>query len=339
MNYEELNRKIKSCNIPKVLFFYGEEKYLLENRVKAIKSKIVPSDLEAFNYVVLEGKGTTLEKIAEESEQFPQAADKKLIVIKNSGLFSDATKKCFKDLKKFVPDIPEYVCIIFIEEDFDKKRENILKFIDEVGGVVRFDYMPQNKIEVWAEKKLEKAGKTIIASDLTYMIRCIGTSMTDVSSSCEKLISYLGPNRHKITRDDIKAVVPVNIEVKIYDIFNKDILGGRGERAKKQIMQLKRENQPPTMIMSIIMDQLYELLQAKLLKQDGMDAKEMLVYYDRKPPIFAVNNAIENSKRYSERHLKTLLDKGLKYSMDMKTGRINQWDAVELFVSEMIKND
>ena len=153
------------------------------------------------------------------------------------------------------------------------------------------------------------------------------------------MILYLGDERHKVTRDDIDAVVTKSAEVQVYDIFNKNIIGGRGDKAKEQLKHLKTDNVSPTMVMSIILDQLYELLMCKLLKQDGLTAGEMLEYFDRRPPIFAVNKAIDNGMRYSESYLKKMVDKGLKYSIDMKSGRMGQWDAVELFVSELIKKD
>lgn len=340
MKYEELNRRIKSYNIPKIFFFYGDEKFLLENRVKALKKRIVPEDLEAFNFLALEGKGVGLSQIIEAAEQYPQAADRKMITVKNSGLFDNAASKDFKGFKAYTENLPDYVCLVFIEDEFDKKRENILKFIEDAGGgVVCFEYLPVNKLEVWAEKKLEKAGKQIIAADLSYLIRRTGVSMSSVNSACERLISYLGETRHKITREDINSMVSVSVEAKVYDIFSKDIVNSRGERAKRQLKQLKVENQSASMVMSIIIDQLYELLLVKLLKQDGLQAREMLEYYDRKPPIFAVNNAIENSKKFGEKYLKRMLDRGLKYSIDMKSGKIAQWDAVEMFVSELIKRD
>ncbi len=340
MKYEELNSRIKSYNIPKVFFFYGDEKFLIDNRVKALKKRLVPEDLEAFNFVKFDGKNVTLDEIIDSAEQYPQASERKMILVKNCGLFDNAASKSFKELKEFIKDIPDYICLVFVEDEFDKKREKVLKFIEDAGGgVVNFEYLPVNKLEIWAEKKLEKAGKYIIAADLSYLIRLTGVSMDKISNSCEKLILYLGEARHKVTRADINAVVDVSVEVKVYDIFSKDIVNSRGERAKRQLKQLKTENQSAVMVMSIIIDQLYELLMCKLLKQDGLDAREMLEYYDRKPPIFAVNNAIENSKRFGEKYLKRMLDRGLKYSVDMKTGKIAQWDAVEMFVSELIKKD
>lgn len=337
MKLEELNKRIKSYTIPKVLFFYGEETFMLENRIEAIKKNIIPKSLESFNLNIAEGKAASINTVIEFIEQFPQGSDRKLVIIKNSGLFANANTKDFKQVKEIVADLPDYVCLIFWESNFDKKRERNLKFIEDFGGgVVNFEYMPINKLEIWVERQFEKADKRIIARDLTYFVRITGSSMAMLNLNCKKLISYLGDDRHKITRADIDAVIEKSTDVRVYDIFNKYVIGGNKKAVHEQIKSLKRDNQSPTMVMSIILDQLYELLMCKLLKQDGMNAQQILNYYDRKPPIFAVNNAIENSMRYSESFLKKSVDKGLKYSMDMKTGKVDQWLAVELFVSELL---
>ena len=151
--------------------------------------------------------------------------------------------------------------------------------------IVNFEYLPVNKLEVWAEKQLEKANKKDNCPGFKLFCKNIRSVFDKVKQGYKKLILYLGDERHKVTRDDIDAVVTKSAEVQVYDIFNKNIIGGRGDKAKEQLKHLKTDNVSPTMVMSIILDQLYELLMCKLLKQDGLTAGEMLEYFDRRPPI------------------------------------------------------
>lgn len=338
MTVEELNSAIKSSRIPKLLFILGEEAYLAENRISSIRKKLVQKGTSEFNYTSSDGKITADEIIAA-AETFPQGGDRRVVLIKNSGIFDNLKSSEFKKIKDYAADLPDYVCLIFWEPDFDPKKIKSLKFIEERGGVVNFEYQPVNKLEVWIERTLEKAEKRIIAKDLSYFVRMSGQSMAKLDKECKKLILYMGDDRHKVTREDIDAVVDKSTEVQVYDIFNKNIIGGRGDKAKEQLNKLRCENASPTMVMSVILDQVYELLLCKLLKQDGLTANDMLEYFDRRPPVFAVNKAIENSKRFGEAYLKRMVDKGLKYSIDMKSGKIDQWNAVEMYVSELIKRD
>ncbi len=337
MNLDALNEKIKSGDLPRVLFFCGEEDYMLESRIKAIKKKLIPEDLSAFNYNIIDGK-TTVNDIIQAAEVLPQMSDRRMLVVKNSGLFSNLKTAEYKRLKEYVLNLPYFICLIFWEKDFDPKKIGSLKFIesDAGGGVVNFEFMPVNKLEAWIERTLRGENKNISASELSYFVRSSGRSMRKLGKECGKLISYMGENRHKVTRADIDAVVDKSVEVKVYDIFNKSIIEGRGGKTMEQLGSLKAENAAPTMVLSVILDQVYELLLCKILKQDGMSVNEIMEYYDRRPPLFAVKKAVENSGKYSADRLMRMVDRGLKYSMDIKTGKLDGWDAVDLYVSELI---
>ncbi len=336
MTYDELNKLIRSGAVPRILFFFGEEEFLLDNRVEAIKKKLAPGELARFNCSYFDGKADPDEIIAA-AEMLPQGGDRRLVVVKNSGLFANLTTSGFKSIKSYAAELPDYVCLIFREPGFDPKKLKSLKFIEDAGGgVVNFERMPVNKLEVWVEKTLEKAGKRIPAKDLSYFVRSSGPSMGKLDNECRKLILYMGENRHNVTRADIDAVVDKSAEVKIYDIFSGSIIGGSGGKAMEQLKSLKNENVRPTVVLSVILDGVYELLLCKLLKQDGLTAREMSEYFDRHVPMFAINKAVENSRRYGEGELKRFVDRGLKYSVDIKTGRLDGWDAVELYVSELL---
>ncbi len=336
MTVDELNKIIRSGAIPGALFFFGEERFMLENRLAAIKKKLLPSGLEEFNLAQFEGKATAAEIIAA-AEVLPQIGDRRLVIVKNSGLFANLTTSEFKAIKAYVPELPEYACLVFVESEFDPKKARSLKFIEDAGGgVVNFEYQPVNKLEVWVEKRLAKADKDIIARDLSYFVRIAGPSMAGLDKECRKLILYLGDERRRVTREDIDAVVPKSDEVRLYDIFGKLLAGGKSVGlAREQLARLKAENASPTMVLSVLLDQVYELLLCKLLQQDGMTTAEMLGYFDRKVPLFAVNKALSNGRRFSERALKSLVRKGLGYFTEIKTGRIDGWDAVELYASEI----
>ena len=123
MTIEELNRAIKSYTIPRVFFFFGEETYLLENKIKSIKDKIVPKDLVSFNFSYLNSDKITPDEIIEAAEIFPQVSDRRLVVVKNSGLFSNLTTGNFKSIKEYILNLPEYVCLIFWEDGDVYKRQ------------------------------------------------------------------------------------------------------------------------------------------------------------------------------------------------------------------------
>ena len=335
MKLEELNKQIKSGNLCPMYFFYGEEQFLMKHKIEAIEKKIITPGTEDFNRFYFEGKKLDVEAILETAEQFPQMSEKKLIVVKNSGFFQNANSREYKRIVEAAKDFPEYTCLIFAEEQFDKKKEKNLKFIEDLGGVVEFGFMPVNKVELWLEEKFRKEEKMIAPKDLSYMVNLCGLSLGKIQTEFDKLINFLG-SRNKVTREDIDAVVVQTVEYRVYDMLG-NIIAGKGGKAREQLKYLKDSKEQPTVILGIMIGKLSELLLCKLLREAGLQAKDMVDYFDFKRPLFVVNKTIEESRRYGEPYLKRMIKKGLSYDADIKNGKIEGWAAAELYLAELTK--
>lgn len=335
MTVEELNKQIRTGMVRPVYFFYGEEQYLLENKLTALKKKLISPGMEDFNFFSFDGKKTELSAVLEAVEQFPQMSEKKIVLVKNSGFFNQTTGKEYKQMKEAVKDLPPYTCLIFTEERFDKKKEKNLKFLEEYGGVVEFAYLPVNRVEVWLEDKFRKAEKQILSRDVSYMIRLCGQSLAKVQMESDKLLFYVG-ERIKITREDIDAVVDRTVEYRVYDML-ANIIDGRSGKAREQLKYLKDTREQPTVVLGIMIGKLSELLLCKQLKETGMSMQEIGEYFDFKRPQFVVKKTIEESRRYGEAYLKRMIKKGLTYDVDIKNGRMDGWTAAELYLAELTK--
>ncbi len=335
MTVEELNKQIKSGNLKPVYFFYGEEQYLLANKVDAIEKKLIPPGFEDFNRFRFEGKKTEIEAVLEATEQFPQMAEKKMVIVKNSGFLNNATTREYKRLKEALADFPPYTCLIFVEDNFDKKKEKNLKIIEDVGDVVAFDFLPINRVELWIEERFSKAEKMIAPKDVTYLVNLCGPSLGKLQLQLQKLMNYLG-ERNKVTREDIDAVVDKSVEYRIYDMMDH-VLQGRAQKAQEQMKFLKDTKEQPTLILGLLMGKLSELLLCKLLKEDGLSPQEIGEYFDFRRPAFVVNKTIQESKRYGEPYLKRMLQRGLQLDADIKSGKIDGWTAAEVYLAELLK--
>ncbi len=335
MKLEELNKQIKTGTLRPIYFFYGEEQYLLKHKVETIEKKLISPETESFNRFCFEGKKQEVEAVLEAVEQFPQMSEKKVVVVKNSGFFNNANSREYKRLKEAIPGLPEYTCLIFIEEQFDKKKEKNLKPIEEVGGVLEFSFLPVNKVELWLEEKFRKAEKQIAPKELSYLVQLCGLSLGKIQMEMDKILNYLGA-RNKVTRQDIDAVVTQTVEYRVYDMLN-NIIAGRGGKAQEQMKYLRDSREQPTVVLGIMIGKFSELLLCKLLQESGLQAQEMVEYFEFRRPLFAVNKTIAESKRYGETYLKRMIQNGLSYDADVKSGRMDGWTAAELYLAELIK--
>lgn len=335
MTVEELNKQIKSGNFKSVYFFYGDEQYLLNRKIEAMEKKMIPEGFEDFNRFHFEGKKTDAEAVAAAVEQFPQMAEKKVVVVKNSGFFQQTAGRDYQRMQELIADMPPYTCLIFAEDKFDKKKEKNVKIPESVGGVVEFAYLPVNRVELWIEESFSKAEKMIAPKDVSYMVRICGQSLGHLQNQIQKLMNFLG-ERNKVTREDIDAVVDKSAEYRIYDMLDH-VLAGRGQKAQEQLKFLRDTKEQPTMVLGLLLGKMSELLLCKLLKEDGLSAQEISEYFDFRRPMFAVNKTIQESKRYGEGYLKRMIHKGLSYDVAIKSGKMDGWTAAELYLAELMK--
>ena len=145
MTPDLLEKELKQGNLNNIYLFYGEESYLLENAVKKIK-KIFGELILGINYIQI--NETNIDNLISDIETPAFGFDKKLIVIKNSGLFKKGTKKNpeanserQKKIAKYIEEninlIKDSAILLFIEEDVSKVE--LQKVIEETGVVCNFE--------------------------------------------------------------------------------------------------------------------------------------------------------------------------------------------------------
>lgn len=187
---------------------YGEERYLLETRLKKLKKEFGEM-INGINFVQIDAD--TISELISDIETPAFGYPTKLIVAKNTGLFkkekraskSKSTKTDAKEDKKKANSLEEKVAnyidghneifkddvtLIFVEEEVDKN--SLYKVIEKYGEVTNFELlkMPQLIDNI---RKICGAYKVNIDFDVAkYFVESCGTSMQDLINEIRKLIEF-----------------------------------------------------------------------------------------------------------------------------------------------------
>ena len=125
MTSEALEKELKDDKLNFLYVLYGEEIYLLEVAVKKIK-KLFGEKVEGINYIELDEENY-IKLLMSEIQTPPFGYEKKMIVVKNSGLFKKETKKKINGLKELREKLE-----IFFEENKEEIKQNlILIFVED----------------------------------------------------------------------------------------------------------------------------------------------------------------------------------------------------------------
>lgn len=197
MTIEALEKKLKNNSLDSIYLLYGEEIFLLENSLKKIKN-IFGELVKGINYIEIDE--TNLTNLIQDIETPAFGYEKKLIVVRNTGIFKREIKKrgqdiaLFRDklivyLKENIEIIQESVVLVFVEESVDKTK--LLTTLEELNGVVcNFEYQKLTNIIARLKAICKAYEVEIDDTTLKYFVECVGTSMQDLINEIRKQIEY-----------------------------------------------------------------------------------------------------------------------------------------------------
>ena len=130
----QFNEAIKSGDLKRVYLLSGEQAYLrLQNRDKLVKALM--GDGDAMNLSRYTGADVTARELIDMAQTLPFFADRRVIVLENTGLLNpkSASKSVTGSktssyiaeeadkIAAFIPEIPDTTSILFVEESVDKR--------------------------------------------------------------------------------------------------------------------------------------------------------------------------------------------------------------------------
>lgn len=141
---KNLQEDIKTGNFRRVYLLCGDEAYLkIQYKDKLIKA-LNPDD-DTMNFSKYEGKGIEVREMIDLCETMPFFADYRVILVENSGFFKN---KC-DELADYIKTLPDYVRMVFVEEEVDK-RSRMYKAVKAEGRIVEFAKQDEKTLMRWA---------------------------------------------------------------------------------------------------------------------------------------------------------------------------------------------
>lgn len=339
MLLQKLEQELNAKKLNSIYVLYGEEKYLLENTVNKIK-KIFGTLQEGINYASLDE--TNVNNIIAEIETPSFGFDKKLVIVKKSGLLSKESKSknqntISKKLAEYVEKnfeiINQSVVIVIIEEKVEKcTLLDVLKKLEEKNNVAicEFQKLKLNEIVVRLKKVCALYNVQVDENVLAYLVEISGTSMQNLMNEIRKLIEYVG-NDGKITKEDVKLLATQEIDNIIFNLT--DSMGIKDTKKAldtlKDLIYLKESLQGIMINLYRHFKKLYFIKLAEKEK-NNINIAELL---DLKPnQMFLMTKYKKQSSYFSEKELRIFLRRMLELEEKYKTGNIDLEIGLEVLV-------
>lgn len=319
---KNINEHIKTGKLKKAYLLYGEESYLKKQYRDKLKKALL-SENDTVNYAYYEGKKTEPEQLIDLAETLPFFAERRLIVVENSGFFKNAVPK-FADYIKTMPDT---ACFLFVEDEVDK-RGKMFKAVKDIGYISEMGRQDEKTLLYWIAGQIKREGKQIKESAARYLVSRAGTDMELLEKELEKLFAYtLG--RTEITLEDIEAVCTTQISNKIFDMVEAVALKQQ-KKALDYYYDLLALKEPPMRILYLLARQFRLLLEVKELMKQGYDKSQIAKTAKLHP--FVAGKYMRQCREFSKGQLRSIMEEAAVYEELVKTGRLNDRMSVELFI-------
>ncbi len=322
----ELKKQLSENKLQKLYLFFGEETFLIDVNIDRISALVPDMGFEDFNHIVLDGTATPLFEIAEAIEAFPMMADKKLVIIKNSGAFKG---KASQEIKEFyinkIENIQDDTVVIFRETEVDK-RSSVYKAAQKAGWTGEFTKLDDTDLVTWVMREVKARDRKISREDAAFLISLTDRSLQTLKNELDKLSAY---GAEEITKAAIDRLTSRSLEARVFDLCDA-IMEKDAGRSLVLIRDLKTNKESPYGILYILFSTFSKMLKAQVLgeRHEPYDAYagELGV------PAFSVRKYVAGAKRFTKSELADFLMTAVETDLSIKQGNIEQWQAIERLV-------
>lgn len=134
MDYKQYYADLSGKRLPNLLLFDGEEEYVKESALEALRKALLPEGMESLNETRFAEK-TGVELLVDACETLPFLAEKRLVQVTDSPLcLSGRADSEEKALLAYLDRLPESCCLLFfVRGNADGKRA-LVKRVEAAGG-------------------------------------------------------------------------------------------------------------------------------------------------------------------------------------------------------------
>lgn len=318
---EKINADIKANEFKPVYLLYGDEPYLKKQYEDKLIKAIVSDD--TMNYSFFDKESVSVKEIMSIGDTLPFFAEKRLIVVENSGFFKSSND----ELAMYIKNMPDYLIIIFVEEQIDK-RNKLYKSVSETGYVSEMNAQPVSVLTKWIKGLFNAENKEITGEAVTCLLDRTGASMNLIKQEIEKLVTYVD-NRPVIEKNDVEAVCSTQTVSRIFEMIS-----AIGEKNQQKALNLYYDlltlKEKPMSILFLIVRQFNGILQVSQGLSQGKNNSVMAKEIGIQP--FLVGKYASCARKFTPEILYSALKDCAQVEEDVKSGKLIDRIAVEMII-------
>ncbi len=314
-----------------VYLFYGSDPFIVRSKTNQIISKY---DIDDFNINIYDADEENISNAINDASTIPFLAPKKVVVIRNAYFLTN--EKVKNEIEHDTSFLARYIenpvseTILIINAPYAKldERKAITKALKKHAEIVHCEPMKKVDLSSWIKRQIGKQNKNIDRAALDEFLKRVENNTQVAVNEMKKLLLYV-EDIDNITIDIIKRIITKNVEDNVYEITNM-ILEKNTSKALEIYNDLIMHSEDPLRILGILVNKYREILQVKLLLNDGKTQPDVASHY--KVSSGRAYYMVKNAKSVNMSTVKKHLIKLEEVDYQIKTGQVDKKIGLELFI-------
>ena len=298
--------------------------YLLVSNSYHILDEEIKKIVKDEKYEVIDYLKTTLEDIVMEASYSDLFSNKKILIIKNATFLS--TKIDTSSLDKYLLNINPNTILIFTCNNIDERLKIVKTFKDSYNYKIN-NILYQKDIVNKLIEIAEKKDYNLSIESAIYISKSSLDNYDIAYNNLEKIFLYYN-KPCKINESDVINLVSVSLEENNFK-FIESVINNDTGNAFKILNDLKIKKIEPLSLFNLLARE-YRLM--LILKEEYQKKSRSYIMKLLNIRDWQLEKLLKQASRYNREYLEDKLIEICEYDYQIKTGKIDKFLALELFI-------
>jgi DNA polymerase-3 subunit delta len=315
-----------------IYLIHGSQEAVIDQEVKRIVNENLKV-IDDFSLIRFDLTATLLQDVISDAETMPFGLEKKVIVVKNSYIFTTNILK--KDKLEHDPNSlidylehenPATILIFTVCAD---RLDNRSKLVEALKGKAEIKKTADVSKEDWPTVIQKLANKRELKFENKALEEFIKRTQGDINTvvnELEKLKTYGG----RISLEVVESLVARPLEDKMFGMVDA-LLANRPEQATAIYDDLRCQNTDPAQLVTALANQFRFLYKVLYLNESGLNVKEIVKELNVVNP-YRVNISLRKTRNKTSVDILKILAELAEIDYHTKTGQVDRFQALELFL-------
>ncbi len=338
--FQTFHKDLKAGDFPEVMFFFGEEEYLIEWAAKSLAQKFVDKSMLDIDFVKV-GDWDSAEELVAICDTFSIFSQRRIIWAKD---YLPLTKKNAKGFgEKELASIMNYVqnpnpqSILLFSASTPDEGSALVKFLKKSCKTYQFDRLDRPQLNGFIEKRFKAAGVSIDRSVLRYLIEETGYfnretdyTLYNLENDIKKIVSYNSDGY--VSEEDVDATLKGDLEKFAFDFLDA-VTSNKKDVAFRMLNNILGSGSEVFSVLGLLVNQFELMLEVKELSEETRNTQMMADTL--KMNHYRVKKALSFADKFEKKKLADILSQLYEIDRNIKTGMMEQNLALELLIGRI----